>query len=145
MELKDFLVSLNSSDTHQGVWVNLRDLDNWRVGPLSQDEGWLCYLGSLEELSFGRQSREEAFYSWVSDGWISDTIDDLPSQSRVEVGGRRIHINPARIWKAYNEGRLSPNFHRQLDELIQNITSEWAELEVDKFLEQLQFWASYLG
>lgn len=135
--LRDYLKTLNSSDSQWGVWVNPKNpTEDHRIGQYCFEnggllDGWIL-IGSLENLSFGFQSESDAFASWISDGQ-SEHISTLTRT--ISFNDRDVHVNPEALYEAYTEGKLEKAFAGFIDNELQDITTEWADLAAEDFVE----------
>ena len=135
--LKDYLKTLNSSDSQWGVWVNPENpTEDYRIGQFifdngGLDDGWVR-AGSLENLSFGFQFERDAFASWISGGQ-SEHISTLTRT--ISFNDRDVHVNPEALYEAYTEGKLDKAFAGFIENELQDITAEWADLAAEDFVE----------
>jgi len=119
MSLKDFLSNLNSGEHNWKIWVNpdLPEEEYRAVQEPGRIDGWVC-VGSLEGLSFGFQSKKDAFLDCI----------DLVMQ------GKARHYNPSALFDAYYNGDLPLDLSREIDREIESIHKEWSQFEAEEFV-----------
>lgn len=128
MSLREFLSSLNSSESNYGIWVDPDNFDNYRVGSLLHENGGVLdnflFIGSLDRLSFGNQSEQEAFWYY-----LRERLDLVYERFKSSVFFEH-------LYKDYLEGNL-PN-QEEVESEVQDIMKTWAEEEIDAFLEEVE-------
>lgn len=118
-QLINFLSKLNSADSHQFVYVDPENIDNF--GIRKQEEDWVS-IGSLENLSFGFQSMSKAIESLIKGGIYT-------------YKGKRINVNKKTLLEAWSEGNLvNEEFVAELEKDATYICELWAELAAEDFV-----------
>lgn len=138
MTLHDYLSQLNTSDDSFGVWVSPENIDDYRVGQRSFDNGGLLddkvYVGSLDDLSFGSQSDTDAFYSF---------LDIKPSETQPTItwrdatGLRKAKVNPEALHEAWLSSRLGEAMQAALSEGVAAVQETWIDEEVSNFISDI--------
>jgi hypothetical protein len=134
--LASYLQALCSADSHQGIWVNPENIDEYRIGQFVFENGgieddWVC-IGSLDRLSFGFQSEHDAIKSLLEEGeHPRNHSKDIRSYTYNE---RKIWVSVKGILNAYSEGHLNPDFLESLAEDAESIMDEWANFQADYFV-----------
>lgn len=126
MSLQKFLATLNSADSQHGVWVNPDNYNDYRIGDFSWENGglppkYIC-IGSLENLSFGFQSKRDAIKHLLSEN------------DYLLYKGKKVKISVEGTLEAYCEGNLDEDFSAFLDEKAEEIENIWAENEAEEFV-----------
>lgn len=124
--LHEYLVGLDSADRGWGVWVNPEDpLYDWRVGQDGFESGEYCdnwhYIGTLEQLSFGDQSRYDAF----------DEIIDYV------MNGKAKGFERSSLKELYFDDELHQGLAAEIDEAIDEQCEKWSDELASQFIEQM--------
>jgi hypothetical protein len=135
--LKKYLATLNSSETQWGIWVNPKDLNDYRIGQRHVENGGCddekVFIGNLESLSFGFQSVGEAleillFNDGISYRGVTFTKDNCNIEGFKE---------------AFYMKKLHPPLQEIINLLIEELHQEWAEGEADiKIMELEDYFAT---
>jgi hypothetical protein len=134
--LANYLQALCSADSHQGIWVNPENIDEYRIGQFVFENGgikddWVC-IGSLDRLSFGFQSEHDAIKSLLEEGdHPHNHSKDIRSYTYNE---RKTWVSVKGILNAYNEGLLNPDFLESLAKDAELIMDEWAAFQSGYFV-----------
>lgn len=129
MKLINYLKTLDSPDSSWGVYVNPNDQDDFAIQQIvfEAPEG-KALLGSLDSLSYGSQSVEDAIAQFIADQGYCLLFEH-----------KLVWVSETGIVKAYRDKRLSPRFAEYLENEAANICKQWAESEalrrVSYFLE----------
>jgi hypothetical protein len=130
--LKEYLATLNSSETQWGIWVNPKDLNDYRIGKKHLKNGGYdddkVFIGNLESLSFGFQSVGEALeillFSGITYSGVTFTKDNC------DIEGFK---------KAYLSGNeFLKDFQLHVEGLVDELHQEWAEGEADIKIMELE-------
>jgi hypothetical protein len=131
LPLVEYLQNLNSAESLWGVWVNPENVDEYRIGQFQFENGgilddWIC-AGSLDTLSFGHQSMEDAIEALLTN-----------HSTRYKPGfvykGKEVRVNVKGILEAYREGNLDFDFLQALESEAEAIANEWSKLEAEDFV-----------
>lgn len=131
MDLIQFLASscLNEASSME-VYINPHNINDYQVWdhPL---EGYIS-IGTLDQLSFGYQSEEDAVYQAL--GCVSTPKEG----EKVEIlfEGKKISINPVGIMRAYTENKLGDAMQKWLEKEVRLLLDQWAEEEATLFVEE---------
>jgi hypothetical protein len=130
--LKDYLATLNSSETQRGIWVNPHDLNDFRIGQYCFDNGGVrddkVCIGSLDSLSCGYQSTQDILQEILECGGVTYK----------EVTFNKKNCNFTAFIEAYIEGKLATELQEQLESQIQEVHEEWSMLDADAKIDELE-------
>lgn len=137
IEDKNFLQQLNSAESQWGIWVNPENpTEEFRTGQFCFEnggirDGWVC-IGSLDKLSFGFQSNQDAFASWVSEGRSDSLSSDIES---ITYRNKRVDINPEALYEAWCNGDLDSEFAEFISKEVEEIKEIWSENQASDFVD----------
>jgi hypothetical protein len=122
--LVDYLKNLNSANSNWYLWVNPDNVDEFEVNQQCPRKGWFN-AGSLNNISYGMQSMEEAVRNYLSqcDGVITGF-------------SKKIRFNLEGMMEAYKEDRLSEELRRYLEVQGTEIMMIWSEQEAEIFVDE---------
>lgn len=124
MELREYLLTLQSSDSQQGIWVNPQNINDYRIGQFCFDNGGVyddfIEIGSFEQLSFPKN------YG------LRDAIEDFLKDSGADLG-----LDAEDTISAYDDGELEEGIEKFLEEKASEYRRIQAEFECDEYLDLL--------
>lgn len=140
-----YLKQLNTSDTSWGLWVNPKNLDEFRRGQVRFENGGILddwkYVGKLESLSFGHQSEQDALkqtLSWgIEVGSLSLSLEERLVNIKGDYKGKK-EVDFDDFATLYFDGDLDPNLQTGLKTEVSDLCSDWAECESRGFVDELE-------
>lgn len=127
VKLVEFLKNLDSAESHRGIWVNRENIDQYRIGEFSFENGgvldhWIC-IGSLDKLSFGFQSWADAIAQYLED-----------ENSFIKYKDKLVRVNIGGILDAYSNGLLDEDFREFLEEKAEEVQVIWSQMKAENFV-----------
>jgi hypothetical protein len=127
--LTDYLANLNTAENQWSLWVNPKNIEQYRIGQNCFDNGGLndgfVLIDSLSNLSCGFQLTPEA-------------IEALLESGRIEDKSRKVLVNKKAILAAYCEGSLHEDFQEFLENESEDIKAVWARNEAELKVEEIK-------
>ena len=134
--LVQYLSELNTSDNSWGLYVDPKDINNYRIGQLCFENGGLLddfiFIGNLYDLSFGHQSDYEALQTIFE----SNTNFKDKEKSDILYNQKKVIVKKEGLIKAYFENRLDKSFYNYLKTQVDELTEMWSTWEAEIFIEQ---------
>lgn len=130
-KLINYLAELNTADNSWGLYVDPKNIDNYRIGQICFENGGILdnyiFINTLDNLSFGFQSIREILESYLnSSNGIGEFI----------YKGKKSKCNVETIINAYFEEKLDKEFHQFLKDDINSICNMWSLWEAENFVEE---------
>jgi hypothetical protein len=122
-KLSAYLSELNCSDSTQFLYVDPEDLDRFVIAQVAP-AGFVC-IGSLDCLSFGYQNRHDALKQWLAN-----------ADGSFSFSGQLVHFDIDGLLDAYFDGKLADDMYDYLTERIDEIVTEWSQVEADFFISE---------
>lgn len=135
MNFQRWLAKNNSDEEQWGVWVNPRDVQDYRIGQYCFENGGIlddwAHIGSIESLAYERR-----LYTGEEDGY-SYLIENNDEES-ILFKGKIVRFSREGLAKLYGQGdsRLNPEFveaiEKNLDLQCEQFSQEWAEQKIEE-------------
>ena len=130
--LVKYLSELNTSDSSWGLWVDLNNLDSYRIGQVCFENGGLIdgfvFVSTLDRVSFGFQSTYEILETCLSsNNGLGEFI----------YKGKKSKCDVEAIFNSYLENKLDKNFYAFLEDKVNYIASIWAIWEAETFVDEV--------
>jgi len=128
-KLIDFLAQLNCASSELGLWVD-KNLESYRIGDIHLENGGLLddkvFIGTLENLSFGYQSQEEAIKTYLD-----------AKRPTLYFKGKKVICDRDGIVAAWLSRSLDPEFSQFLESEAETIEHQQSMEEAEMFVDEL--------